>query len=240
MKRFIEDAAHQLRTPLTVIQGFIGILLKSNSTTDAERITILQSMDRQSRSMTGLIDKLTVLDRWAVERSHPQLLDVGDCVEGVVRSIAAAFPRREVALSCESACYAFVDPSEMREALSNVVENAFKYADPAAIAASVRRERDDIVIVVADAGPGIAADDRAHVFDRFYRGVQREIAGSGLGLAITKRAVERAGGRVALESDEGAGATVTIRLPHRSAGVEPSSASRLPEVAGTKLRVHGV
>jgi signal transduction histidine kinase len=217
MKRFIEDAAHQLRTPLTVIQGFIGILLKSNSTSEADRITILQSMDRQSRSMTGLIDKLTVLDRWAVERSHPQLLDVGDCVEGVVRSLAAAFPRREVSLSSESACYAFVDPSEMREALSNVVENAFKYADPAAIAVTVRRDGADIVVVVADNGPGVGPDDRLHVFDRFYRGSQREIAGSGLGLAITKRAVERAGGYVSLESDDGSGATVTIRLPHRSA-----------------------
>jgi signal transduction histidine kinase len=217
MKRFIEDAAHQLRTPLTVIQGFIGILLKSNSTSEAERITILQSMDRQSRSMTGLIDKLTVLDRWAVERSHPQLLDVGDCVEGVVRSLAAAFPRREVSLSCESACYAFVDPSEMREAFSNVVENAFKYADPAAIAVTVRRDSADVVVVVADQGPGVAAGDRVHVFDRFFRGAQREIAGSGLGLAITKRAVERAGGYVKLEGDDGSGATVTIRLPHRSA-----------------------
>jgi signal transduction histidine kinase len=217
MKRFIEDAAHQLRTPLTVIQGFIGILLKSDFTSEADRVTVLQSMDRQSRSMTGLIDKLTVLDRWAVEGSHPQLLDVGDCVEGVVRSLAAAFPRRDVSLSCESACYAFADPSEMREALGNVVENAFKYAHPAAIAVTVRRDTADVVVVVADAGPGIAADDRVHVFDRFYRGAQREIAGSGLGLAITKRAVERAGGGVSLESDVGSGATVTIRLPHRSA-----------------------
>ncbi len=217
MQRFIEDAAHQLRTPLTVIQGFIGILLKNAPQSEADRVTIMQAMDRQSRSMAGMIEKLMVLDRYEAVRSHPQLMDIGDGVEVLVRSLTAALPVRDLALSCEAACYAFVDPGEIRDAISNVVENALKYAAPAEIAVSVRRDGDDVAIVVADRGPGIGSDDREHVFDRFYRGEQRDVVGSGLGLAITKRAVERAGGRVALESERGRGTTVTVRLPYHAA-----------------------
>ena len=96
MRRFIEDAAHQLRTPLTVIQGFIGILLKNDLKDQADRERIMCSMDRSIRSMASLIEKLTLLDQWAVTRTNPQLIDIGDWIAGVIQPFAAAFPDRAV------------------------------------------------------------------------------------------------------------------------------------------------
>jgi two-component system, OmpR family, sensor kinase len=83
------------------------------------------------------------------------------------------------------------------------------------VAVSTAVQGDDVVVVVRDHGPGMSEQDRAHAFDRFYsgRGVDG-VDGSGIGLAIVKRATERAGGTVAVESREGDGATFTIRLPH--------------------------
>jgi signal transduction histidine kinase len=213
VRRFFADAAHQLRTPLTVIQGFIGILLKNEPNAQADRERILHAMDKQSRSMGSMIEKLTLLDRWEASRANPQLIDIGDCVAGVFQPLASAFPDRKLSLSQEPACYAFVDPTEIREAFGNVLDNALKYGASTPVSVAVVAENGEVRVDVADGGPGFSDDEKQHAFDRFYRGEQREIVGSGLGLAIAKRAVERAGGSVSLVSARSIGTTVTIRLP---------------------------
>jgi two-component system, OmpR family, sensor kinase len=213
IRRFIADAAHQLRTPLTVLQGFIGIMIKGNPATVADQARILQSMDRQSRLMASSIEKLTLLDRWRAERTNPAVVDIGQCVSSAVAPFAAAHPDREIALSVDPDCYAYVDACEIKEAVGNIVDNALKYAAPAPITVAVQRDNGEVRIVVSDRGAGLCEDERAHVFDRFYRGRQRDVTGSGLGLAIAKRAMERAGGHIELDSTPGAGTTLTIGLP---------------------------
>lgn len=213
VRRFFADAAHQLRTPLTVIQGFIGILLKNEPNAQADRERILWAMDKQSRSMGSMIEKLTLLDHWEATRANPQLIDIGDCVAGVLLPLATAFPDREVSLSQEPACYAFVDPAEIREAFGNVLDNALKYGASSAVSVAVFGDNGQVRVDVADGGPGFSDHEKQHAFERFYRGEQREVVGSGLGLAIAKRAVERAGGSVSLVSQRSIGTTVTITLP---------------------------
>jgi signal transduction histidine kinase len=211
IRRFIADAAHQLRTPLTVIQGFIGILTKPK--TDAERARILQTMDRQSRHMASLIEKLMLLERWEEEDVNLELLNIGDCVRAVVAPFAAASPDRDFVLSMEPGCYASVDSGEIKEALGNIVDNAVKYAVLEPISISVAGGDGDVTIVVADRGPGLSQTDREHAFDRFYRGTKRSVVGSGLGLSIAKRAVERSSGRIWIESAYDRGTAFVIRLP---------------------------
>ena len=105
------------------------------------------------------------------------------------------------------------DRGELGEALWNIVENALKYAPDAAIHLRACRDGDVTVITVRDDGPGMTESERLHAFERFYRGDQRgEITGTGLGLAIAKRAVDRAGGTIAIDSAPGRGTTVTIRI----------------------------
>lgn len=213
IRRFSADAAHQLRTPLTVVQGFIGILAAGRLRTESDRARILQMMDRQSRLMASLIDKLLLLGSWDDQPMQPRLVDVGACVRDLVAPLAAAYPDREFALSIEPACYAYVDASELKTAVTNVVDNALKYAVPEPISVAVRSEDDAAIIVVADRGPGIPEDERERAFERFYRGSKRSVTGSGLGLSIAKRAAERAGGRIAIEGVIPGGTAVRIVLP---------------------------
>ncbi len=107
------------------------------------------------------------------------------------------------------------DENELYEALKNVVENAVRYAPESPVAVDVSCGG-EARIVVRDSGPGMDPQDVEHAFDRFYRGGARSGDGSGLGLAIAKRAIERAGGTIALESRSGEGTQVTITLPRGS------------------------
>ena len=215
-RRFIADGAHQLRTPLTVIQGFIGILIKNDPKAAVDRERILWTMDRQSRAMSSTIQKLTLLDHWEAAGSNPELTDVGECISEIIVPLAASRQNEDVSFSQGPACYAFVDALEIREAVGNVLDNALKYGAGAPVAVRVDAAEGDVSIVVTDHGPGMSADDQQNAFRRFYRGEHREIAGSGLGLAIAKRAVERAGGAISIESAPGTGTAVTITLPRRT------------------------
>src|SRR5581483_2749133 len=100
-------------------------------------------------------------------------------------------------------------------AVTNLVDNALKYTR-GPVKVGVRAENGRVAIDVIDQGPGIDAETAEHVFDRFYRGTQRDVPGSGLGLAIAKRAIERAGGTLVLQSDPATGSQFTIVLPRIS------------------------
>ena len=105
------------------------------------------------------------------------------------------------------------DRGELGEAVWNVIENALKYAPDAPIHLRAARTNGHAVITVRDEGPGMSESERIHAFERFYRGDRRgEITGTGLGLAIAKRAVERAGGEISIDSAPGQGTAVTITI----------------------------
>jgi two-component system, OmpR family, sensor kinase len=211
MRQFIADAGHQLRTPLTVVQGFIAILRRGGIDSPPEREHILDTMNDQSRIMGALIDKLILLERWEGVEAPATPIDVGRLVADLVSPIADAHPERQFAISTESGVLAAIDPTELGYVVTNLADNAVKYGE-GAIDVSVHARDSKAVIEVADHGPGIPSTDGARVFDRFYRGTQRDVAGSGLGLAIVKRAVERAHGTVVLESSP-AGSRFIVELP---------------------------
>ncbi len=213
MRLFIADAGHQLRTPLTVVQGFIAILRRGGFESPTDREHILDTMNDQSRIMGSLIDKLILLERWespeAVAAAAP--IDIGTLVADLVAPIADAHPERRFAVSAEPGILASVDPTELGYVVTNLTDNAVKYG-LGEIAVCVRAHDSTAVIEVADEGPGIPSTDAARVFDRFYRGTQRDVPGSGLGLAIVKRAVERAHGTISLDTSPN-GSRFTVQLP---------------------------
>ncbi len=213
MRQFIADAGHQLRTPLTVVQGFIAILRRGGFENATDRDRILDTMIDQSRIMGSLIDKLILLERWESPEAQPAsaAIDIGTLVADLVAPIADANPDRRFAVCTRSGILAAMDPTELGYAVTNLADNAVKYG-LGEIAVRVHTADSTAIIEVADEGPGIASTDAARVFDRFYRGAQRDVAGSGLGLAIVKRAVERAHGTVSLDSSPG-GSRFTVRLP---------------------------
>jgi two-component system OmpR family sensor kinase len=213
MRHFIADAGHQLRTPLTVVQGFIAILRRGGIESPADRDRILETMNDQSRIMGSLIDKLILLERWeSVEESGPICaIDVGRLVEDLITPIADAHPDRRFSFEIAPRVYAAVDPTEFGYVVTNLADNAVKYGE-GTIGVRVAADNGTAVIEVADQGPGIPSTDAKRVFDRFYRGAQRDVAGSGLGLSIVKRAVERAGGHIDLDTSP-SGSRFTVSLP---------------------------
>jgi two-component system OmpR family sensor kinase len=214
MRQFVADAGHELRTPLTVIGGYIDVLRRGAIAEPAIARQILGTMAIEKEHMRGLIERLMRLARLDADTPpYKEPIDVSDLLRSQVEAARRLDETRHVDYSVEGATSVVADRAEIGEALWNIVENALKYAPDSPIHLRASRTNGTTTISVADQGPGMTESERLHAFERFYRGDQRgEITGSGLGLAIAKRAVERAGGSIALESAPNRGTVVTITL----------------------------
>lgn len=214
MRQFAADAGHELRTPLTVIAGYIDVLRRGAIEEPRIARQILATMSIEKEHMRGLIDRLMRLARLDSEAA-PQVekIDVAELLRSQVDAARRLDDRRAIDYSVEGVKTIEADRGEIGEAVWNVIENALKYAPEAPIHLRASRTNGHAVITVRDEGPGMSESERLHAFERFYRGDQRgEIAGTGLGLAIAKRAIERAGGEIAIDSAPGHGTAVTITI----------------------------
>jgi two-component system OmpR family sensor kinase len=216
MRQFVADAGHELRTPLTVIAGYIDVLRRGAIEEPRVARQILGTMSLEKEHMRGLIDRLMRLARLDGEAPPKvETIDVAELLRGQCEAAKRLDDTCAIDYQVDGVGAIAADRSELGEALWNVVENALKYAPGAPTHLTASRDAAATSLVVRDEGPGMTESERLHVFERFYRGDQRgEITGSGLGLAIAKRAIERAGGTISLDSAPGHGTAVTIRLPH--------------------------
>jgi two-component system, OmpR family, sensor kinase len=218
MRQFVADAGHELRTPLTIVMGYLEILQQGVVGDPAAVSEIYDTMLSESRRMRAAIEKLILLAR--LERPAPprsERVDLGALAQRVATELRPLAGAGRIAVTASSKpCIVEADESELFEAIKNVAENAVRYAPKSPVAVAVSCEGDCAKVSVADRGPGMATQDLEHAFDRFYRGGERSGEGSGLGLAIARRAVERAGGTIAIASTPGSGTQVTISLPHGS------------------------
>jgi signal transduction histidine kinase len=213
-----------LRTPLSVIRG-IGELGLAETRTPAEYKESIGSMLEEVGRLTHLVDTLLRLARGDAGTVHlaPDVIDLGELAQGVAASLTVLAEERRQRVQVRVAGHipVLADRLVLREALTNVVDNAIKYGEMGStIAVDVDGDHRDATVSVLDQGPGIAPEHRARIFDRFYRideGRSRESGGTGLGLAIAKWAVEASGGQITLES-AGRGSLFRIRLPrHQTA-----------------------
>ncbi len=215
MRQFIADAGHELRTPLTIVMGYLEILQQGVVGDAAAVGQVYDTMLAESRRMRAAIEKLILLAR--LERPAPPRTEAVDAAAIAQRAAGSLEPLAgtgRIAVTIESPrCAVEADESELYEAIKNVVENAVRYAPESPIDVDVSYDHDRVKVVVGDRGPGMEPQDVEHAFDRFYRGGTRGGEGSGLGLAIAKRAVERIGGTIAIDSRPGSGTRVTILLP---------------------------
>ncbi|MGC1381050.1 MAG: HAMP domain-containing sensor histidine kinase [Candidatus Baltobacteraceae bacterium] len=214
MRQFAADASHELRTPLTVIAGYIDVLRRGAIEEPKIARQILATMSLEKEHMRGLIDRLMRLARLDSE-AQPLIeeIDVAELLRTQCDAARRLDDRRLIDYSVDGVKTVHADRGELSEAVWNVIENALKYAPEAPIHLRATRNNGHSQIVVRDEGPGMSEAERLHAFERFYRGDQRgEIAGTGLGLAIAKRAVERAGGAIAIDSAPGHGTAVTITI----------------------------
>jgi signal transduction histidine kinase len=214
MRQFAADASHELRTPLTVIAGYIDVLRRGAIEEPRIARQILATMSLEKEHMRGLIDRLMRLARLDSEAPpYVEQVDVAELLRSQVDAARRLDDRRTIDYSVEGVKTIAADRGELGEAVWNVIENALKYAPDAPIHLRASRTNGQAVITVRDEGPGMSESERVHAFERFYRGDRRgEIAGTGLGLAIAKRAVERAGGDITIDSAPGHGTRVTITI----------------------------
>jgi heavy metal sensor kinase len=232
LRRFTADASHELRTPLSVIRG-IGEMGLRETRTPAEYKDAIGSMLEEVDRLTRLVETLLQLSRGdaGMLRLSREAVDVGDLARDVCASLAILAEERKQRLQVSAHPNATVsaDRLVLRDAVTNVVDNAIKYAPPGStIELHVEADDKHVTLNVTDQGPGIAAEHRERIFDRFYRvdeGRSREMGGTGLGLAIAKWAVEVNGGGITVES-HGSGSRFRIVLPRTASrrGVDPGGA----------------
>jgi signal transduction histidine kinase len=217
--------SHDLRSPLAVVIGYLDLLRKPLS--DDERSRAIDSAKRNAGRMADLLEDLLSATR-AEELLAPTALSpvsLGDVADEVVASIGPT--HSECALVAEVACRPVVlgEEKRLRQALVNLVTNAFKYApDSEPVIVRVACEGDYALLEVVDRGPGVKEADRARIFDRYAR--LEEAAGRpgiGLGLYIVRTIAENHGGGVRVTETPGGGATFTITLPCAGAVVDGES-----------------
>jgi len=224
LRRFTADASHELRTPLAVIRG-IGEAGLVETRTPAEYKEAIGSMLEEIDRLTTLVDTLLRLSHGDAGNVHltRERLDLGELTSEVVASLAVLAEERRQQISTHAAEGVSVtaDRLVLREAITNVIDNAIKYSPIAtSIAVSVRSDGTKAIIDVADQGAGIPAEHREQIFDRFFRldtARSRDAGGTGLGLAIAKWAVEIHGGLIRVDPAPSGGSVFRISLPRGNA-----------------------
>jgi signal transduction histidine kinase len=219
---FVALASHELRTPLTSVLGYLEAVLEGQGgelTPDQERL--LGVADRNARRLARLVnDVLTVAQsdagRLALDLRELDLASlIDECAEGA----RPAARERGIAVRADVGALPLIlgDRARLAQVLDNLVSNALKFTPPGGrVALRARAEGGDVVLEVSDTGIGVPLAEQRRLFTRFYRAssaVDAAIPGTGLGLAITAMIVERHGGRVDVESREGAGSTFRVVLP---------------------------
>jgi signal transduction histidine kinase len=220
---FIGQAAHEFRTPLTVIQTAAEALkLYSGRMSSHAQHVRLVKIEESVQQMTDLLRNALLFSRADAGKvkCDRQPVDLRALAQEVSRDIQTSISEHEIVVSVRGAGrLPQLDPSLAREILINLLTNAAKYSPGGGkIEVEVFTGSTEVRIKVSDHGIGIAPDDQKHVFEAFRRGDNvGDIPGTGLGLAITKRAVENHGGTITLESKVGGGTTFTVTLPERAA-----------------------
>lgn len=232
-KDFVANASHELRSPLTVIAGYVDELAEDR-TMGVEWREPIADMRRQALRMREIVDDLLDLSRLESSADEAPMIavDMPALLERLVREAKAATseaPRFE--LDLDYACALRGSESELHSIAGNLISNAVKYT-PADGTITLRWGRDNsgASLTVADTGIGIAPEHLPRLTERFYR-VDRARArakgGSGLGLAIVKHGLQRHGGRLEISSEEGRGSTFVAHFPARRLLLRDATATKV-------------
>lgn len=221
-RRFMADASHELRNPLSVMSTAAGVTLKKEHRDEEEYREALQIMAEQTRRLSRIVNDMFMLAR-ADAGQYPlrkRTLYLDDLLEDVARAgaVLASDRRASVQLTNLPEAVFHGDEDLLRQMLLNLVDNAVKFTpSDGAVTLSLERRENDYVLSVADAGPGIPVEARQHIFERFYRAdrtrTRTEDGGAGLGLAIARWIARAHDGDIELDDFGGAGTKFVVRLP---------------------------
>lgn len=221
---FLSVAAHELKTPLTNLRGYAQ-LLRSKGASDQQRLESgLEVIDRQAAKLARLVDRL--LDLSLLEHGRialePGPIDLVTIIRDAVAAVAPPATTR-VELDLPPTLPLVGDALRLEQVVTNLIENAAKHGaseHPARVRAWATGTG-HVVFEVADRGPGIPAEDRERIFDRYFKGVGTLHSGLGLGLPLSREIVHRHGGTIVVVASEGRGTCVRVTLPTGGEEVPP-------------------
>ena len=209
---FVANAGHELRTPLTAIRGFAETLREGAIHDPESAQGFLDVIVRHARRLQSLVDDLADLSRFEGEELKLELTPVsaGALVDQVVRGLEAQSKAKGLTVVCsglDDAPRVMTEERALEQVLVNLVDNAIKYTpEGGEVRVDVAAKDRDVLIEIANTGPGISAKHLPRVFERFYRvdaGRSRELGGTGLGLSIVKHLVAKIGGGITVDSEGG-------------------------------------
>ena len=216
LSQFSADLAHELRTPLANIRGEAEVALTRERAPNEYR-AVIESNIAECARLSGIINNLLFLARAEAAESsvHPTLFEGRAALEKIISYNEAIAEEKHLTIRSRGEGQVFADPILFGRAVSNLVDNAVRFApDGGEITLSISANADGTEISVTDNGCGIPREHLARVFDRFYRvDPSRSTEGTGLGLALVKSIAELHGGSVAITSERERGTTVRIHFP---------------------------
>jgi two-component system OmpR family sensor kinase len=220
LRRFVADASHELRTPITAIRGFSELYRQGAVTEGEPTKDLISRIEGESKRMGSLVEDLLLLARVDQAREmESKPVNLTEVIESAVISARAAGPNHPVTFNPPSEeFFTLGDEPRIHQVVANLLANARAHTPAGtSIDVSITRDSDGIRIAVADNGPGLSNDDQEKIFERFYRAdssrVRVDGEGSGLGLSIVDAVMGAHGGSVSVQSELGKGATFTLFFP---------------------------
>ncbi|MFD2170042.1 sensor histidine kinase [Tumebacillus lipolyticus] len=219
---FLSNVSHDLRTPLSYIQGYAQILSEGLAQSEADRQTYANIIREEVGRLGRMLDDLLEVAKFEESqfRLEPIPLDMGHVIEEMVHRLTPFAEAKRVDLSYEGSIalpLVLADQARMEQLLINLIQNAIHYTQEGGrVVIQTRDSASQVLVSVVDNGPGIPAEDLPYIWERFYRGDKsrnRTLGGTGIGLSIVKRIVEAHHGQVQVTSELGVGTTVSFVLP---------------------------
>jgi PAS domain S-box-containing protein len=225
---FISTASHEMRTPVAVIEGYLGMLLNPATATIDDRAREYATKAHEAAQHLGHLFKdlldVTKADDSRIN-SQPRPIDAAEAARQAVSDFTPAANEKGLRLTFDDShqlqpIYVIdVDPDQLQEVLGNILENAIKYTPSGGIEVETNGDEKTVRISVTDSGIGIATEDLPHLFQKFYRvdsSDTRQVGGTGLGLYLIKKLTESMGGQVGVKSQLGQGSTFWVEFPRLS------------------------
>jgi two-component system sensor histidine kinase MprB len=209
-RNLVADASHELRTPIAALRSNIQIFLEAERLPAEEREGLQEAIIAELDELTQIVADVVELARGSAPSAHPEPIELDALAHEAVERARRRAPAVEFQVELEPTLIDG-DPDRVARAIENVIDNARKWSPPGGAAIEVKLR--DGTLTVRDHGPGFAAQDLPHVFDRFYRANDaRRMPGSGLGLAIVRQAAQAHGGHAEATNAPGGGALVAVNF----------------------------
>ncbi len=220
-QNFFSDASHELKTPITSINGYAELLTGDIKYSDEKQKEFLNRIKNEAKNMTGLINDILMISRMEASNNIPDRNEMGyvsiyDIIDDIIKTIEPVRNDIKINLNCEKVSIR-AEYNSMYQLINNLIINAVKYNKPdGSIYITLFSENGNLVFNIKDTGIGIPVEYQKRVFERFFRvdkGRSRKMGGTGLGLAIVKHIVNLYNGSIILDSEVNVGTEITVTIP---------------------------